>query len=159
MNTGVGCQAVLQGIFPTQGLNPHLMSHAFTGRFFTTSATWEAHVLGKGRLKNLPKPGHQVSNRLPRAETSQTLLCFHCLNKRVYPVWLLGYGFKIVTTLDYRVNNKLLCGAYKVLLNMTLIQFLSLIFHHSFLHKTCKSNQTSEYFLVPFFFFYNYTAV
>ena len=26
MNTGVGCHALLQGIFPTQGLNPHLLS-------------------------------------------------------------------------------------------------------------------------------------
>ena len=24
-NTGVGCQALLQGIFPIQGLNPHLL--------------------------------------------------------------------------------------------------------------------------------------
>ena len=24
-NTGVGCHAMLQGIFPTQGLNPHLL--------------------------------------------------------------------------------------------------------------------------------------
>ena len=24
-NTGVGCSALLQGIFPTQGLNPHLL--------------------------------------------------------------------------------------------------------------------------------------
>ena len=30
---GVGFHALLQGIFPTQGL----------GRFFTTNATWEAH--------------------------------------------------------------------------------------------------------------------
>ena len=26
-NTGVGCHAVFQGIFPTQGLNPHLPHH------------------------------------------------------------------------------------------------------------------------------------
>ena len=25
-NTGVGCHALLQGIFPTQGLNPRLLS-------------------------------------------------------------------------------------------------------------------------------------
>ena len=40
-NTGVGCHALLQGIFPTQGLNLHsLMSPALSGRFFTTSTTW-----------------------------------------------------------------------------------------------------------------------
>ena len=39
---GVGC-ALPQGIFPTQGLNPHLFkSLALAGGFFTTGATWEA---------------------------------------------------------------------------------------------------------------------
>ena len=40
-NTGVGCQALLQGIFPTQGLK---VSPPLAGGFFTTSATWEAHI-------------------------------------------------------------------------------------------------------------------
>ena len=44
-NTGVGCHALLQGIFLTQGLNPHLLRllhrQAITeAGFFTTSATW-----------------------------------------------------------------------------------------------------------------------
>ena len=42
---GVGCHALLQGIFPTQELNPEptsLMSPALAGEFLTTSATWEA---------------------------------------------------------------------------------------------------------------------
>ena len=42
---GVGCHFLLQGIFPTQGSNPHLpslVSPALAGRFFTTNATWEA---------------------------------------------------------------------------------------------------------------------
>ena len=43
--TGVDCHALLQGIFPTQGLNPHLMSPALADGFFTTSATWEAQLL------------------------------------------------------------------------------------------------------------------
>ena len=42
-NTGVGCHAFLQGIFLTQGLNPHLLFPALAGGFFTSSATWEAH--------------------------------------------------------------------------------------------------------------------
>ena len=33
-NTRVGCHALLQEIFLTQGSNPHLMSYALTGRFF-----------------------------------------------------------------------------------------------------------------------------
>ena len=41
----VGCHALLQGIFLTQGSNLHLlMSPALAGGFFTTSATWEAPV-------------------------------------------------------------------------------------------------------------------
>ena len=38
-NTGVSCHALLQRIFPTQGLNPHLMPLALAGGFFTTSTT------------------------------------------------------------------------------------------------------------------------
>ena len=41
-STGVGCHALLQGIFPTQGSNLRLLSPALAGGFFTTSATWEA---------------------------------------------------------------------------------------------------------------------
>ena len=41
-NTGAGCQALLQGIFPTRGSNPHLLSLALAGGFFTTSTAWEA---------------------------------------------------------------------------------------------------------------------
>ena len=43
-NTGVGCHALLQGIFPTQGLNQHLSCllhwQAVLGN---TSTSWEAH--------------------------------------------------------------------------------------------------------------------
>ena len=44
--TGVGCPALLQVIFPTQGFNQHLMSPALAGRFFTTRATGEAPFMG-----------------------------------------------------------------------------------------------------------------
>ena len=52
-NTGMGCHALLQGIFPTQGLNsnPLCLLHweaAFfssSSLFSTTSATWEHKVL------------------------------------------------------------------------------------------------------------------
>ena len=39
-----GLHALLQGIFLTQGSNPHLLCLALAGEFFTTSATWEAQV-------------------------------------------------------------------------------------------------------------------
>ena len=43
-NTGVGCHAFLQGIFPTQGSNLRLLGllpllHLLEGRFFTTITT------------------------------------------------------------------------------------------------------------------------
>ena len=42
-NTGVGCHAFLQGIFPTQGSNSSLLvTLALAGGFFTTSTSWEA---------------------------------------------------------------------------------------------------------------------
>ena len=51
MNTGVGCCALLQGIFPTQGLNLcFLHLPALTGGFFITGTTWEAPGdAGKGK--------------------------------------------------------------------------------------------------------------
>ena len=39
---GVGCHALLWGIFLIQGWNLHLLSLVLAGRFFTISATWEA---------------------------------------------------------------------------------------------------------------------
>ena len=45
-NTGMGCHALLQGIFPTQELNLCLLSPALAGRFFTTSTTWQAPTKG-----------------------------------------------------------------------------------------------------------------
>ena len=42
-NTGVGCHALLLGVFLTQGWNPlSLKSPALVGGFLTTGGTWEA---------------------------------------------------------------------------------------------------------------------
>ena len=41
-NTGVGCHALLQGIFL---IEPTSMSPALAGEFFATSTTWEALTL------------------------------------------------------------------------------------------------------------------
>ena len=57
-NTGVGCRALLQGIFPTQGSNLCLLtSPVLAGRFFTTSTTWEAWdiIISCNRLHGLKK--------------------------------------------------------------------------------------------------------
>ena len=53
-NTRMGCHDLLQGIFLTQGLNPHLLiSPALADRFFTTSATWEACMLLLSRFSRV----------------------------------------------------------------------------------------------------------
>ena len=44
-NTRVGCHALLQGNLPDSGIEHRsLKSLALAGGFFTTSATWEAHI-------------------------------------------------------------------------------------------------------------------
>ena len=46
-NTRVDYHALLQGIFPIQGLNSHLLyliSPPLAGGFFTTSVTWETSL-------------------------------------------------------------------------------------------------------------------
>ena len=50
-NTGVGCHSLFQGIFPTQGLNPHLLCllHWLMGSL-TTSTTQEAQQIGFSAL-------------------------------------------------------------------------------------------------------------
>ena len=49
-HTGVGCHALLEGIFPTRRLNAaSLTSPVEAGGFFTTTATWEASVPPTGR--------------------------------------------------------------------------------------------------------------
>ena len=52
--TGMGCRALLQGIFPTQGLNLHLLCLLHWQGFFTTSATWEAQaILYEAEIRSL----------------------------------------------------------------------------------------------------------
>ena len=42
--TGVGCRVLVQGIFPTQGLNTSPVSTALAGRFFTTEPPGKPHI-------------------------------------------------------------------------------------------------------------------
>ena len=50
----MGCHALLQGIFPAQGSNPHLSRLALAGRLFTTSAPGEALLLDGVRPRPFP---------------------------------------------------------------------------------------------------------
>ena len=96
----MGCHA-LQGIFPTQELNPISGISCIAGRFFTYGATWEAkhtlpqHVncrpnrkrapclaslIGGGR-KNFSTPGNKPASKRPPTCQSlsfhQWTLCLH----------------------------------------------------------------------------------
>ena len=57
-NTGVGCHALLQGVFLTDIEPPSLISLALAGRFSTTSATWEASLDHTKRACMLQKNRH-----------------------------------------------------------------------------------------------------
>ena len=55
-NTGVGCHALLQGLFPALGSNPCLLSRlhwqvGFFFFFFITNATWEVHKSSIASIK------------------------------------------------------------------------------------------------------------
>ena len=68
-DTGEGYHALLQGIFPTQGLSPLLMSSVLAEGLFTTSATWEALFLHRKQGNSHPRarpsgslPGDSLSS-------------------------------------------------------------------------------------------------
>ena len=56
----MGCHLLLQGSFPTQGLNPaSLASPALAGGFFTSSATWEAGYNKPQRIESRVSKRHR----------------------------------------------------------------------------------------------------
>ena len=62
-DTGVGCIALLQGLFPTQGSNLGLLHLLhWPGRFFTTRASWEArnHPVSRDVPKIMSLVGEQT---------------------------------------------------------------------------------------------------
>ena len=72
-NTGVGCHALLQGIFQTQGCNPHLRSPALAGEFFTASTIWEAPLVSCAVLSRFSHVWLFVSIWTTMAPHSNTL--------------------------------------------------------------------------------------
>ena len=65
-NNGMGCQALLQGIFPTWGSNPHLLCLTFTGRWIL----YYQHHLGRPEATMLLLLSH--FSRVQLCATSQT---------------------------------------------------------------------------------------
>ena len=61
-NTGVGGHALLQGIFLTQGSNPHLLHlPVLAGEFFTASATWKGHRSCRKSITGPDSEGQVIS--------------------------------------------------------------------------------------------------
>ena len=73
-NTGVGCLALFQGIFPTQGLNPRLLtSPVLSGGFFTTQFS-SVQSLSRVRLFATPWiTAHQASLSITNSRSSLKL--------------------------------------------------------------------------------------
>ena len=76
-NTGVGCHALLQGIFPTQGSNPGL---CIASKFFTIWGTREARVKWETLWTELPGQGSREgagaqSNEETGPRRFQRLIC------------------------------------------------------------------------------------
>ena len=62
-NPGVGCRALFQAIFPTQGSNPRISClPGLAGRFFTSRATWESLPVSGA------SPGAQLVTNLPAVQ-------------------------------------------------------------------------------------------
>ena len=75
-NTGVGCHALLQGIFPTQGLNPHLESPALAGEFLNHCANQEVQyregqfIIGSNQNNVQLKPWRETMQREKKKKES-----------------------------------------------------------------------------------------
>ena len=61
-NTGVGCCTLLQGIFPTQGLNQDLLRLLYWQA--ATSTTWEAPAYSVLTTKNVVSIFHHTADAL-----------------------------------------------------------------------------------------------
>ena len=88
----VCCHAFLQGIFPTQGWNPHFKSPAFSSRFFTVSTTWETLIKALFLVAqscpalcdplDCSPPGFSVYGHSP---SKNTRVCCHVLIQGIFP--------------------------------------------------------------------------
>ena len=82
-NTGVGCHALLQGIFLTQGSNPSLL---LAGRFFTFWATREAPTKAESEAIHLTSQGIP---RKPPESIRRSAMCSLYLSEIA---WHLDFG-------------------------------------------------------------------
>ena len=85
-NSGVGCHALLQGIFPTQGSNPCLLtSPALAGRFFTTEPHGKLNLLISMPYLLAPPSSSQLSLK-GGPEVSFSLCVRRALSRHLMPI-------------------------------------------------------------------------
>ena len=102
-NTGGGCHALLQGIFPTQGLNPCLLHQpALTSGFFTASTSWEAQVL-HGVGQNVCSGFSIISCRKTRTNFLASPILLHIYRKLRAPCYLIVSGLDLWTQISHEV--------------------------------------------------------
>ena len=83
-NTGVGCRALLQGVFPTQDWTRASYASCIDRRFFTTNATWEAlKQLYSNKKKIKVKLNKDISGSGQRLSTKAV--------QYVFPSWPLEF--------------------------------------------------------------------
>ena len=102
-NTGVGCHALLQRIFLTQGLNPGLLtSPTLAGGFLTTSATWKAHIPWRLRVLETQGPSHRgvpSSDSQARVPVLVTITQRHQQAESLQGPWLPLHSFSFFNSL------------------------------------------------------------
>ena len=89
-NTGVGCNSLLQGIFPTQGSNPRLLCLLYweVGSLWLHHSGSPRHQISEGYktgLKFLLKPSRKNPVPPPRVQRSLCVPCLSLVEKLKYP--------------------------------------------------------------------------
>ena len=88
-----GCQALLQGIFPTQGSNSHLfMSPALPGGFFTASATWEAPHNGRQPFQQTVL--EKLDSHMQKNETEPLSYTTQKNELKILKIWMYDLNHK-----------------------------------------------------------------
>ena len=91
-NTGVGCHFLLQGIFPTQGLNPRLPRLLRRRQILSHLTTGEAHLYGVGLCTHTHTHLFRFFSRVG-CDKILSILYEHCLDLSLFFLVLPQYLF------------------------------------------------------------------
>ena len=99
-NTGVGCHALLQRLFPTHGLNPGLPDCEWI--LYCLESSGKPENTGAGSLSLL-------QGILPTQESNQGLLhCRRTLYQLSYKCWWRAYGIRVLSVTTWQMKDLLL---------------------------------------------------